>query len=319
MHKFLVFILCLTIAITGCGNPPVQEQEDPPTIPVSEPKKEPEKEKIPPGFYKWEIVDKRIDKIPLNGKYLLDVQPWTGAPDGWAEQFYFEIFDDYIFLSDALISRGGVAEIDQLEGTTWICFIDSENRFNPLNFYLYKPGVFVKETIWSDLYNEHSNEYSLTYKKEEILLEERQKQDASETEKALLEFDPSTFYLDKTFGEVRDIYPDLQYCGYESGSTVFHSVKEEKYFRISAGWSDEPPAEMEIVGFGASAKTIFPNMGAWVFKEEVRRVADTFFGEGYYRLYFTYQGYGFYCEYEDSFDISPNTLVMVYKLKDEDE
>ena len=321
----IIMLMCLAFALSGCGVPPAQEPDDAPPpapAPVPTPVQEPEKEKAPAGSYRWEIADKRADKVPLNGKYLLDYPTSWGAPDDWAEQFWFEIFDDYILLSDALTDDDGIVEIDQFEGLTWICFVGSTDRSGdgPQNYYLYETGVFVREAYSSDLFSTISNAYNLTYKREDILLEERQWQEASESEKALLEFDPKALYLDKTFGEVSKAFPDLYYAWYEEGGAYFRSDKADKYFLIGAFWDgDEPPDDLQIYGYGARAKNMFPNMGAWVFKDEIMRVADTFYEcYDYDRFYFTYQGHGFNCTYGESFDITPNTLVMVHKLQGED-
>ena len=271
--------------------------------------------------FRWEIVDKRTDKVPLNGKYLLDYESSYG-PNDWLESFWLELFDDYILVGKALIDHEGIVEIDQHEGLTWLCFLDSADRWgnNSLYFYLYTPGVIIKGTSHDDLFNVHSNDYSLVYKRDDLIFEEMHGQEANENNMALLDFDPTSFYLDKTIGEIYSVFPDVHCCYYESGSLVYHSEEADKYFRIAAGVKDpdNPPDEMEIYGFGSSAKKIFPNMGTWVFKEEVRNITDYCF-EGLNELFFEYQGYSFSCTYEDSFDITPNTKVMVRKTWSEDE
>jgi len=273
-------------------------------------------------FYRYEIIDKREAKVSLEGKYLLDYEsPW--GPEGWEEQFYFEIFDDHIIVSNSLVRQDGVVEIAPHEGLTWVCFTDTmvDGWYrSPLNFYLYKPGVFIMESYYSAIFNEHSNASHLTYKSEDLIYEEQHEQKASESERALLAFDPDTFYLDKTYGDVKKLFPDLHCEWYESGSLVYYTEKGDKYFRIWSGIDDldNPPAEMEVYGFGTKAKNIFYNMGAWIFKEEVRRIADTY-SEGYDSLTFTYQGYEFKSYYKESYDITPNSLVMVGEIYREDE
>ena len=319
----LLVCMCLALAIGGCGGPPGDEPgtDGPPLpVPVQEQDEEVDEEPAPlppPDSYRWEVEDRRVDKTPLEGKYLLDYQLPEG-PDNWVERCYLEIHEDCIFVGNALISHGGAAVIGQHEGLTWICFLgpaDSGGE-SVLNFYLYRPGVIIQEAAKSDLFNVHTNAYSLVYKKEDILLKERQGQGASESEsiKALLSFDPSGFDFDKTIGEIRTKYPDLHCEWYESGSLVYYSGAADKYYRIQAGVDDpdNPPGEMEVYGYGSKAKNIFPNMGAWVFKEEIRGIAESYY-EGLDTLDFTLEGYNFTCRHKDSYDLTPDTVVMVYK------
>jgi len=297
------YIVYKSLVVDG---PPEPEAEKP-SVPQKDEK----------DFYRYEIVDKRLDKVSLEGKYFRDTgSPWNSY--GWDEEYYFEIFDDHIIVSNSLVQHDGVVEIAQHEGLTWVCFTDAmvdDWYRGPLNLYLYKPGVLIMESFLSDIFNEHSNASYLTYKREDLIYEEQHEKEAQEREKALLDFDPDTFYLDKTYGEVKKLFPDLHCEWYESGSFVYYTKRGDKYFRIGAGIEDldNPPDEAEIYGFGAKAKTIFYNMGAWIFKEEVRRIADTYW-EGYDTLTFTYQGYVFTVYYEESYDITPNALVMVNEL-----
>ena len=323
----LLICMCLALAIGGCGGTPADEPgTDGPPSPAPENVQDEEQAHTttvaPLNSYRWEIDDKRSDKTPIHGRYLLDYQLPEGI-DNWAERYFLEIYDDCIFIGNALTDHEGTVEIDRHEGLTWICFLGTvdSNWGSPLNFYIFKPGVIIQEAAKSDLFNVHSNAYSLVYKREDILLEERQGQGVSESEsvKALLGFDPSGFDLDKTIGEIRAKHPDLHCDRYESGSLVYYSELADKHYRIYAGVDDldNPPSDMEVYGFGTRAKNIFPNMGAWVFKEEIRSIADRYY-EGLDTLDFTYQGYDFTCSHMDSYDMTPNTLVMVHKTYEEE-
>ena len=321
----LLVCMSLALAIGGCGGPPADEPgtEGPPSPePVQEQDEEEDEGQAPmahPDSYRWEVEDKRADKTPLDGKYLLDCQLPEG-PDDWAERHYLEIHEDCIFIGNAMASHGGTAVIGQHEGLTWICFpgAGDGNGGSPLNFYLYRPGVIIKESSNSDLFNVHTNAYYLVYKREDILLEERQGQGASGngsgSVKALLGFDPASFGLDTTIGEIRRLYRDLHCEWYESGSLVYYSGAADKYYRINAGVDDPdaPPDDMKVNGYGSKAKNIFPNMGAWVFKEEIRGIADRYC-EGLDTLDFTLEGYDFTCRHKDSYDMTPDTLVMVHE------
>ena len=281
------------LASCACDKAPAEEPEaEPPTLETTAPiVEEPE-----PDFYTYEIVDKRAVKTPFTGKYA-----YMHIEDQW-----FELFEDHAVVSSALAKGDGVLELEEIEGMIWLRFSGAELERCLANRLLSAGG----DTIAVELEATVGSGWS------EAFFEVKEIQEATEAEMELLYFDSETFYLGKAFGEIEDMYPDLEFEYQLAGGDYYYSEQADMYFVFPGWYPDGEERNIETVAFGARAIEMFPNMGARVFKAEVERIIGREILSGRYeyeapQVLMGLQGYSFSYDVTDSLDILPDTMVFV--------
>jgi len=143
--------------------------------------------------------------------------------------------------------------------------------------------------------------------------------EASESEKELLFFDPSSFCFGKEYGEIKTEFVDLEYRGNLSGGEFFYASSAETFFIFPGNEINnpqEPNNSAKVTGLAFPARKLFPKMGSRIEKAVLERI---FRGEitiliDDYKIpntVFSCQGYKFSYDSEDTEDILPETIILI--------
>ena len=251
------------------------------------------------------INDLRTDNVSMAGRYVSPFNP----------EAFFEITDDQLELSASMGKYEEEAEVDYFEGLTWICCKNNPEAGNgPLYLYSSDLQTFYKEAPYSDLVDGVEGYETLTFEREgpAVTAEE-----ATENEKGLLYFTPESFFLGVTFSEIEAAYPDLEYRGVMASGSYYYSPEAEIsfIFDISLGSSGNDK-NAETIAFSVTAKQIFPNMGTRVLKWEIEKIIGeklvvSRYAGGSPEVYFHYHGYKFQYQNQDTYDILPDTIMVI--------
>ena len=119
-----------------------------------------------------------------------------------------------------------------------------------------------------------------------------------------LYFDPLSLGLGKTFGEIAEEFPYLEYRGSSDNNTAMFSFPNAgriyQFPGSEIGDPENPNPTATMIGLDAPAKTIFPNLTMRVRKAEIEEILDTKLPGKEIELYsgdvykvFSYKGYVF--------------------------
>jgi hypothetical protein len=142
-------------------------------------------------------------------------------------------------------------------------------------------------------------------------------------------FDPVLICLGKTFREVKEMCPDLEYRGPLTGSDIFYYEEKDLdlCFNISdINDPDNPNVEAVVRAVILKAEAAFPNISNLIAKKEIEKSTGMEFcvanenknaeiSYGDYVGCFQYQNYEFLYWPDDlEGDISPETMLLVKQL-----
>ena len=136
----------------------------------------------------------------------------------------------------------------------------------------------------------------------------------NESTNSLLYFDPSSLFFGSAVKELKAAFSDLEKKEPYMNPIVYYSKESDISF---FGWADDGSTNEESIRIReirAPAKTVFPNMGEQVLRSEIEKIIGEdlnieMYGEMI--AYFSYQGGVFTYSAEDSYDLFPETSLLV--------